>query len=81
MSTGPLRRTTGAIGLLALVPIVLHLATGALSPEEAAARGLVVALVTLAVGHVAQRVVRTTLRRFEGEVHAEDLAVTADAEA
>lgn len=73
MSTGPLRRLTGALGLLALVPIALHLATGAITAEEAAIRGLVVLVVTLAVGHVAQRVVRGTLRRFEPAAAGDEL--------
>ncbi len=65
MSTGPLRRATGTLGLLILVPIVVQLVTGAIPVEEAALRATVVAVVTVAVGHLVSSVMRRTLRRFE----------------
>lgn len=74
MSAGPLRRATGAIGLLVLLPVVVLFATGALSPEQAALRALTILVVTLLVGRLASVVVRLTLRRFEP---GEDTSVTA----
>lgn len=65
MNTGPLRRATGLLGLVALAPIAFQFATGALAPQAAAARALAIAVVTVAVGRAIQVVVRSTLRRFE----------------
>ena len=65
MTGGPLARATGVMGLLALVPIVVQLAAGSVTPEQAAARAIAVAVVVVAVGRVASMVVRSTLRRVE----------------
>ena len=43
MSTGPLRRVTGTLGLVALVPIAVLLGMGSLAPEEAALRAVTLA--------------------------------------
>lgn len=78
MSTGPLRRTVGVLGLLAIVPVAVLLAVGAIEPEAAAQRAAVVALVTVTLGRLASKVVAGTLRRVERDVVAED-AERADA--
>lgn len=52
MSIGPLRRSVGALGLLALVPIAAMLLLGSLSPVDAALRAVVVGLAVLVVGRV-----------------------------
>lgn len=73
MSTGPLRRATGVVGLLALVPIVVQLAAGTLRPEAAALRAVIVAVVVVSVGHLLSLVVRSTLRRFEPDQQLADV--------
>jgi hypothetical protein len=65
MSTGPLRRTIGAAGLLALVPVVVMLALGSITPEDAALRAVAIAVSVVVVGRVARMVLTTTLRRVE----------------
>lgn len=65
MSTGPLRRATGTLGLLVLVPIMVQFATGGIPAEVAAARAVAVAIATVLIGKVLSSVVRSTLRRFE----------------
>lgn len=65
MTIGPLRRSVASLGLLALVPIAWLLATGALSPEEAALRALIVTLVIVALGRVLGAVLTRQLRRLE----------------
>lgn len=65
MSTGPLRRITGAIGLIALLPIALLLAAGSLTPEEAAVRALIVGVVTVVLGNLMRVVLSGLLARIE----------------
>lgn len=65
MSAGPLRRIVAALGLVALAPIAAMLVTGAISPEEAAFRAVVVGVVTVLLGRIAQRIVTSLLRRVE----------------
>lgn len=81
MSTGPLRRVTGMIGLIALVPIALMLVAGAITPEEAALRALAVAVVVLLVGNVIRVVLTRMLYRVErrAEDRAEPSAEAASA--
>lgn len=65
MSTGPLRRTTGIVGMLALVPVLLQLVQGAITPEAAAIRGLAIAGVVVALGHAIRLLVAGLLGRVE----------------
>jgi NhaP-type Na+/H+ or K+/H+ antiporter len=65
MSAGPLRRTTAGLGLVGLVPIALLLATGAITPEEAAMRAVAVAVAVVVVGRVAHAILTRLLRRME----------------
>jgi hypothetical protein len=65
MSTGPLRRAIGLLGLLALVPVLLQLATGVITPEDAAIRGLTIAVTVVVLGRAAQYVLVRLLRRVE----------------
>lgn len=58
MSVGPLRRSVGAVGLVALVPLAAMLATGALAPVDAARRAVVTLIVLLLLGRVAGRGLR-----------------------
>jgi hypothetical protein len=65
VSAGPLRRVSAGIGLVALVPIASMLVQGALTPEEAAQRAVVVGLVVIVLGNLARRVVASVLSRVE----------------
>ena len=55
MSRGPLRRATASLGLLALVPLGLLLATGALAPVDAAVRGVITVVGVVVLGRLADR--------------------------
>lgn len=50
MSIGPLRRLVGAVGLVAMAPLLLMLSLGALSAVDAAVRAVVMVLVLLLSG-------------------------------
>lgn len=65
MNIGPLRRITATVGLLALLPIAWLLANGALTPEEAAIRAIVVAVVVVVVGNTLRAILTRMLRRVE----------------
>lgn len=65
MTAGPLRRVAAALGLVALVPVAAMLVQGALTPEEAAQRAVVVGLVVIVLGNLARRVVSAMLQRVE----------------
>lgn len=52
MSVGPLRRLSGALGLVALSPVALRLAEGAMDPVDAAVRAIATLVVVLLVGRV-----------------------------
>ena len=65
MSTGPLRRAIGLAGLVALAPVLLQLATGSITPEDAAVRGTVIAVTVVLLGRAASFVVERQLRRME----------------
>lgn len=71
MSAGPLRRVIGVFGLLALAPIAVALATGAVAPEDAAMRAVAVGVVVVVIGRVARLVLSAAVRRFENEPAAE----------
>lgn len=68
MSAGPLRRVIGVLGLLALAPIAVALATGTVAPEDAALRAIAVGLAVVAVGRIARAVLHATVRHVEAEV-------------
>lgn len=53
MSIGPLRRSVGALGLLALVPVAAMLVAGTLDPVDAAQRALLTLIAVLVLGRVA----------------------------
>lgn len=53
MSIGPLRRSIGALGLLALVPVASMLVVGTLDPVDAARRSLVTLIGLLVLGRLA----------------------------
>lgn len=65
MNVGPLRRITATAGLLALLPITWLLANGALTPEEAAIRAIVVAVVVVVIGNTMRAILTRMLRRVE----------------
>ena len=65
MTIGPLRRLVASLGLLGLVPITWLLATGGLSPEEAALRAVIVSMVVVALGRVLGAVLTRQLRHLE----------------
>lgn len=68
MSIGPLRRLIGALGLVALVPVLLMVSVGALSPVDAAVR----ALVMVAVLHVLGRAVSWGMTVLAATVESDD---------
>jgi hypothetical protein len=65
MNVGPLRRTTGIVGLIAMLPILFQLAVGAITPEDAALRSVVVAAVVVLLGRAARAVLTGLLKRVE----------------
>lgn len=65
MNTGPLRRTTGTIGLIALTPVAGMLALGMLTAQEAAVRAVIVAVLVLVLGRIAQMVLRGMINTVE----------------
>jgi hypothetical protein len=67
VTAGPLRRIIGVLGLLALAPVALALATGTVAPEDAALRAVAVGASVVVLGRVAQAVLSATVRRFEGD--------------
>lgn len=77
MSTGPLRRTIGAVGLVALIPVLLPLASGAITPEDAAVRSVVIGLVAVVLGRTA----RVVLRHLLGHIERREEDQEADREA
>lgn len=65
MTVGPLRRITAALGLVVLAPITWLLIVGALTPEEAAVRAVVVVATVVALGNLIRAVLTRLLRRVE----------------
>lgn len=53
MSIGPLRRSVGALGLVALIPVAAMLVVGTLHPVEAAQRAVVTLAALLVLGRLA----------------------------
>lgn len=72
MKVGPLRRVTGAVGLMALVPVGLMLFAGALTVPDAAQRAGAILLATLAVGRVAGWWLTALAEGFERDNGAAD---------
>lgn len=67
MSVGPLRRLTGAVGLVALVPTAWLLATNAITLTDAALRAGVTLVVVVAAGRLVGWVVGGLAGSFERE--------------
>lgn len=65
MSAGPLRRTFAVFGMVALIPILVMMATGAITPMDAAVRALSVWLAVVVLGRVARAFLAGALRRVE----------------
>jgi hypothetical protein len=66
--------------MLALIPILALMATGAITPMDAAIRAASVGVVVIALGNIARIVLTGALRRVERRATAEALA-EQDAEA
>lgn len=65
MSASPLRRTFAVLGMLALIPILALMATGAITPMDAAIRALSVWLAVVVLGRIARAFLAGALRRVE----------------
>ncbi|GGI06735.1 hypothetical protein [Egicoccus halophilus] len=65
MSAGPLRRTFAIGGMVTLLPILAMMASGAITPVDAALRALCVAAVVIALGNVTRLFLTRALRRVE----------------
>lgn len=65
MRSGPLRRIVAVVGLLALVPTAWLLATGAVTPVQAAVRALATLGTVLLVGRLVAWWLGTVARRME----------------
>lgn len=65
MPIGSLRRSIGALGLVALVPVAAMLLTGALTPVDAARRAVLSVVVVLALGRVVAWGIRATATLIE----------------
>ncbi len=52
MTIGPLRRTIGVLGLIALAPLAWLLATGAVSPVDAATRAALTVVALTLLGRI-----------------------------
>jgi hypothetical protein len=76
MTPGPLRRLLGALGLLALGPVALRLATGSLTATDAAVRALITLLVVVVLGRLASAWLGHVAATYErqGQEEAEDAA-------
>jgi hypothetical protein len=72
MTPGPLRRLLGAVGLLALLPVSVRLATGALSAEDAAARAVITLLVVVVLGRLSSAWLGHIATTYERNVPATD---------
>lgn len=65
MSASPLRRTFAVLGMVALIPILALMATGAITPMDAAIRALCVWLAVVVLGRIARAFLAGALRRVE----------------
>ncbi|HVL99739.1 MAG TPA: hypothetical protein VM324_10660 [Egibacteraceae bacterium] len=72
MKPGPLRRLTGALGLVALAPTAAMLALGALTLADAALRAGVTLVGVTAIGRGAGWWLSSTAARFERRTPAAD---------
>ncbi len=85
MLRGPIAQPFGILGLMLLAPTAWSLSTGALTPFEAATRGVITLIAVIVLHHLANRglvkAVETVARRRHAEMVAEDEAQAADAEA
>ena len=80
MSTGPLNRLTGALGLLALVPTAIMSAMGNLTATDTAVRAAVTLLLVLAVRKVIGWYIALTASSFERQTPDEASATAAEGE-
>ncbi|MFA9446437.1 hypothetical protein [Egicoccus sp. AB-alg6-2] len=78
MSAGPLRRAIAALGMLALIPILAMMASGAITPIDAAIRALSVAAAVIVLGNVARAFLTGALRRVERRASAEERRTAPD---
>jgi hypothetical protein len=74
MSVGPIRRLVGLLGLLALAPTAVMLATGQVSPADAALRAVATLLLTMLIGRVACWWVDQMARGFDATAGAGPVA-------
>jgi len=65
MSAGPLRRMFAILGMVTLVPILAMMASGAITPVDAAVRAVSVAMAVVVLGNMARIVLTGALRRVE----------------
>ena len=65
MSSGPLRQSAAVLGLVALVPVLVQLVTGAITPVDAAVRAVAVWGVAVVLGNVARITLTRALLRVE----------------
>ena len=65
MTPGPLRRTAGAVGLLALTPVALLLLSGEIGPIAAAQRAVVVLVLVVVAGRLTGSWLGSLVDRFE----------------
>lgn len=65
MSASPLRRVFAALGMMALIPILAMMASGAITPIDAAVRALCVGVAVVLLGNLAKAFLAGTLRRVE----------------
>ena len=75
MSAGPLRRSFAALGMVALIPILALMATGAITPIDAAIRALSVGIAVLVLGRIAKAFLTGALRRVERRAEHESRRV------
>lgn len=65
MKAGPLRQGVAVLGLVALVPTMMNLALGKLSPGDAAVRAVITFAVVMLVGYVLRMALRFYVKTVE----------------
>lgn len=65
MKAGPLRQGVAVLGLVALVPTMMNLALGKLSPGDAAVRAVITFGVVMLVGYVLRMALRFYVKTVE----------------
>jgi hypothetical protein len=65
MNVGPIRRLAGTLGLCALIPIAVLLATGRITPPDAALRAASTLVVVMLVGRGASWWIARMARGYE----------------